>query len=351
MNENCSEGQAALLETVIHRGLCVTCGACVDLCPYFAYVDGRVVVMDQCRAGEGRCFRSCPVVPRKKGGHEADENEERDGIGPYLSVVAARSPHAEKRASAQNGGVVTLLTAFALESGLIDSAIVTGRDHGLSPSGERIDSSTRIASVAGSRYSASGTLSALNRVEKEERAVRKIGVVGLPCQMRALEKRKKYLEEKGIKDSVVLRIGLFCTWALDYRGLSLYLTDKGLKDSIKKADIPPPPAEVFRVLTEEGDSVEYPLPEIRKLIQKGCTICGDMTAIYGDISVGAFEGREGWNTVIVRTERGKSLFDASAARGEIEIAPFPQENLKGLTRAALGKKRRGAEACRQMIGE
>lgn len=348
MKESFSQGQDALLETVINKGLCVTCGACVDLCPYFTYVDGRVIVMDRCRAGEGSCFRWCPQAPWKTGTPDTRGREEREGIGPFIAVFAARSRDPEKRASAQNGGVVTALMKLALECGVVESVIVTGRGDGGSPMGERIDSSGRISAVSGSRYTASAALAALNRAEKE--GVQRIGVIGVPCQMAALERRGRYLAEKGLKDPVLLRIGLFCTWALDYRRLSAYLTQKGLKGPLKKADIPPPPAEVFRVSTAAG-AFEYPLPEVRALIQKGCSVCRDMTALHGDISVGAFEGREGWNTVIIRTESGKALFDQAVEKGKVESEPFPEENLHGLNRAALGKKKRGAEAYRQMIGE
>jgi coenzyme F420-reducing hydrogenase beta subunit len=65
-----------------------------------------------------------------------------------------------------------------------------------------------------------------------------------------------------------------------------------------------------------------------------------MTAELADVSVGAAEGVEGWNTLIVRSETGKELVDAAVAGGAIETTPLPEENLEHLKGAALNKKKR-----------
>ena len=99
--------------------------------------------------------------------------------------------------------------------------------------------------------SASGALSPMNLALKQ--AEEKIGFVGLPCQMQALARMEGISpNEKDRLNRVKLKIGLFCTWALDSRGLAGFMKEKGIPISIKKYDIPPPPAQVFRVLTQEG---------------------------------------------------------------------------------------------------
>jgi coenzyme F420 hydrogenase subunit beta len=116
-----------------------------------------------------------------------------------------------------------------------------------------------------------------------------------------------------------------------------------LKGTIRKFDIPPPPAENFEVTTSEGFH-RFPLQEIRPLIQKGCTLCGDLTAEFADISVGAVEGREGWNTVLVRTEKGERLWEEVVREGWLEIEDIPQENFRHLKEASLHKKQRARDA-------
>jgi coenzyme F420 hydrogenase subunit beta len=72
----------------------------------------------------------------------------------------------------------------------------------------------------------------------------------------------------------------------------------------------------------------------------GCGACPDMTAELADVSVGMFEGRPGWNTLVVRSDKGSELVDQARRQGLIETADFPDENLKHLSRAGAHKKER-----------
>jgi coenzyme F420 hydrogenase subunit beta len=65
--------------------------------------------------------------------------------------------------------------------------------------------------------------------------------------------------------------------ALDYRKLRDYLKTIGIDGPIQKYDIPPPPAQIFQIQTEQGCQ-EFPIDEIRPSIQEGCGLCQDMTA-------------------------------------------------------------------------
>ncbi|MBU0992134.1 MAG: Coenzyme F420 hydrogenase/dehydrogenase, beta subunit C-terminal domain [Proteobacteria bacterium] len=345
MDKKNPEGQTGLVEHVFKKGLCVTCGACVDLCPYMHYHDGRVTVMDKCQAEDGRCFKWCPrAVPPGMNTADAEQMAAK-GIGPFRKIVAARACDEKKRESSQNGGMATALLTLAMETGMIQGAILTDRGDDDAPSGKMVLSKEMISAFSGSRYSASGALSALNRAVGK--GVEKIGVVGLPCQMEALERRHQYYIKKQMTDQVTLKIGLFCTWALDYRKLAAYLEQEGLTGTVIKCDIPPPPAEIFRVYTT-GGTFDFPLPDIRQMIQKGCSVCTDMTSLYADISLGAYEGREGWNTLIIRTETGEKLVDLAVSKGRIEIEAFPEKNMSDLDHAAQNKKNRGADASLKM---
>ena len=150
-------------------------------------------------------------------------------------------------------------------------------------------------------------------------------------------------EGERMTDSVALKIGIFCTWALDYDLLTAFLKEKGLEGPVRKFDIPPPPTEEFWVETAKGRKT-FPLSEIRPMIQKGCAFCRDMTAELADIAVGAVEGRKGWNTVLIRTDAGRSLLDSAVADGRLEIDEFPLHQLNHLKEAAQGKRLRGEQA-------
>ena len=339
MDDSISNGQCQLINQVIEKGICVTCGACVGLCPYFDYFDGKVVVMDRCTSDTWRCLQICPRADYAEtslaGIREPDQTLE---IGPFQKIFMARSTNEEIGKMAQYGGIVSTLLIYAIETGFIKSAIITDKGDGISSAGKIARDRSDILNCAGSRYNASGGLAALNRAIKENE--KRLAVVGLPCQMEALAKMG-LMEPDGEErlSRVNLKIGLFCTWALDYRLLNDYLKKVDSEESIKKYDIPPPPSQVFLVLTEKGWR-EFPLDDIRPLIQKGCALCGDMTAEYADISVGSVEGIEGWNTVIVRSQKGAEIMNAAIHDNHIRVDNLPKENLDHLKEASLNKRER-----------
>jgi coenzyme F420 hydrogenase subunit beta len=53
-----------------------------------------------------------------------------------------------------------------------------------------------------------------------------------------------------------------------------------------------------------------------------------------------FEGRPGWNTVIVRSDKGSELIDQARRQGVIETENLPEENMQHLSRAGIHKKDR-----------
>ena len=340
MEDSISKGQDLLIEKVINQGICVGCGACVGLCPYFNYFDGKVVVLDRCYADTWRCLQLCPRADYEKTSPQREESDVRNGeIGPHRKIVMAQASDKDIRKYAQYGGVVSGLLIVALEKGMISSAVLTDSGNKLSPAGTLATNRSDVLQCAGSRYSASGGLSAMNKALKAGQEG--LGVVGLPCQMEALA-RLRFMEPDGkeMDSRVALKIGLFCTWAVDYRGLEAFLRSKGIKGDVKKYDIPPPPAETFQVMTDKGRK-DFALSDIRHLIQKGCTLCQDMTAELADISVGTVEGRNEWNTVVIRTERGAELFNSAVEEGLLEIDELPLENLEHLKEASQNKRVRG----------
>ncbi|MEJ2170765.1 MAG: Coenzyme F420 hydrogenase/dehydrogenase, beta subunit C-terminal domain [Desulfobacterales bacterium] len=66
----------------------------------------------------------------------------------------------------------------------------------------------------------------------------------------------------------------------------------------------------------------------------------DLTSELADVSVGLFEGRPGWNTLILRSDEGTALIENACREGFIETEDFPAEDLRHLSRAAASKKDR-----------
>jgi len=210
------------------------------------------------------------------------------------------------------------LILLALELGWITGAILTGRRTNSEPEGRVCRTRMEVLECTGSKYSGAGTLSALHSLLQNPEGP--LGVVGTPCQMTAVDNIISHRFREGLPaDAVGLKIGLFCTWSLPYKKILQVLREKGISDPAIKYDIPPPPAEDFLVYTRKKQH-PIPLAELRPLVPRGCLACGDMTAESADIAVGSAEGVPGWNTVLIRTERGLQLFP----RGPGEKRPSGQ---------------------------
>jgi coenzyme F420 hydrogenase subunit beta len=342
------KGQNELQEMVLNTGLCTGCGACIDLCPYFRSYRGKTAILFPCTLTQGRCFAFCPKVEvdlddlsQKFFGRPYDDNS----LGSYLTIMISRAGKKIKRAGFQAGGTVSSLTLFALKKGYLDGAVLTDRDE-LLPVPRFVIEPEDVLKCASSKYTAAPTLSALNRAISK--GFRKIGIVATPCQALAITlMRSNPLKDNDFIDPIGLVIGIFCTWAMDFRAFEGFLSARVNISGIKKIDIPPPPAEVMEIFMKRGKKITIPLDEVRELILEGCSYCIDMTAEFSDISVGVLEGHPDMNTLIVRTERGQEIVDRAIQEGYIMASAIPEENLQHLIWASLNKKRRALIKAKQ----
>jgi coenzyme F420 hydrogenase subunit beta len=333
-------GSNELLEDVLQKGLCIGCGACVELCPYFRNYRGKTAMLFPCTLPEGRCHAYCPKT-------EVDLDALSEGmwgkpydpgpLGNYREIVKARAGAAMEKGSFQAGGTVSSLMTFALKTGLIDAAVLTDQEHMVAVP-RLVTRAEEVVQCAASKFIAAPTLSALNRAIKD--GYERIGVVGTPCQVTAIaQMRQNPLDREDFKDPVALVVGLFCTWALDTRQLIDFLSRRLDISSIRRMDIPPPPAEIL-VIETEGERLEISLEEVRPLVPKACQICPDMTSEWADVSVGVMEGEPGWNTLIVRSETGAGLVREAVRAGYLVTENMPETSLDHLGFAAGNKKKR-----------
>jgi coenzyme F420 hydrogenase subunit beta len=169
---------------------------------------------------------------------------------------------------------------------------------------------------------------------------KKIGVVATPCQVLSIaQMRMNPLEKEDFADSVALVVGLFCTWAIDFRTFAPFISERVDINTITKVDIPPPPSEIMEVYMGD-EKIGIPLNEIRELVPDTCGYCIDMTSEFSDLSVGVLEGRPDMNTLIIRTERGQKIVNEAVEEGSLVIEDIPKENLEHLMWAGGNKKKR-----------
>ena len=167
--------------------------------------------------------------------------------------------------------------------------------------------------TAGTKYVNNPTLKVLNELNGENKA---IAIVGVPCMMQALLKSDIYNIGFPALNNIKYRIGIFCMESFSYEYLLKIceILKVGAND-IKKMDIN---KGKFFVYTNNGEEFSVLIKNISHLAREDCEICFDLTSESADISIGSIGSPAGWNTVILRTERGKELYDGLIASNLID---------------------------------
>ena len=334
------EGSQKLVQHVQQAGMCISCGACLEICPYFTHFKGRTLQVFPCDLAKGRCYAHCPKIEvdlDKLSRRLRGTTYQGLDLGVYRSILACRAGAQMPKGLYQGGGTASALMAFALASGVIDAAVLTDQKEGW-PDPRIVTNEKEVITCALSKFTAAPTLAALNRAVRQ--GYQRLGVVGTPCQMTALAQMKgNPLEIDDFHDPVALSVGLFCNWALEPRSLMAFLSARLDISRVKRMDIPPPPADVFIVRLEDS-VLEIPLKDIRHLIPTTCFICPDLAAEWADLSIGMLEGRVGWNTLIVRTDVGENIVRQAENAGYLETASMAKENVAHLSDAGRAKKAR-----------
>jgi coenzyme F420-reducing hydrogenase beta subunit len=248
---------------VIGKDLCEGCGLCAGTCKAISITDHRPELTGQCVLTKGskycgRCYELCPQA------HPELVPEEM----PHpLAAVSLKSKNEAILKKASNGGFVTTLLQYLLNSDLIDSAAaVTGEKD--SPTGVVVSNPAEVVDLAGTRYSASSVLTGLVQSLKKGRP--RLAVVGLPCEMRGVHRLESIL------GTTVLKIGLFCS------------NNTRVGSDGKKEKMP------------------------------SCDYCTDFVASHADISCGFSGSQAGFTTVLALTERGANLLKDALGAGLFE---------------------------------
>ena len=238
-------------------------------------------------------------------------------LGILNGIYVGRATKTDIQSQAQDGGVVTALLAYALDSGLIDSAVVAGRDSKWRARPQVAVSYEDLVKNAGTKYTPSPTLLGVKSAVAEY-AKSRVGVVGTPCQIRTIRRLQTMpLGHLRLAQAIRLSIGLFCMESYAYDKLiAAYVTSKGIDPStitrmgIKKGS--------FIVWSGGNEVLHVPLKEVDAFVRNSCKQCDDFTAEYADISVGGIGCPDGWSTVIARTENGSELLRNAEKAGYLE---------------------------------
>lgn len=338
-------GGMQLKTEVLGPSVCALCGACLDWCPYLKNLEDHLVLRFDCPVNEqGRCYSVCPrtftdwqaVNEHFLAGIHYDTD-----IGAFQTVyrVKRRQPIREQ----QDGGTVSTLLRTALLEKLVDGVLVTDKEDSFTPLPLLTEDAAEIQKMAGSRFLASPGLRKV--IEAREKGLEKLAVVGRPCQVQALRKME-YNRPPDSPPLDVLSIGLFCMWSLSW-SFKDYLASTYPGLTFSRMAIPQHEVE----LTSNEGIKHLPVEDVQEYIRTGCRYCLDMTSELADISVGAFEPVPGWNTVVVRSDRGKDLLERARSQDLLQVEEYPPEELNRLRQASRNKKARGLRNIKQAADE
>ena len=348
-----------MMNDVVDYGSCCECGSCVVVCPHnvIEYIDGKPkqtakesAAFDFCGVSEGAgcdvCATACPRLwPRESHLKDAvfgpgPERGFEDIFGVFKHIFVARTKRPDLAEAGQDGGIVTALLAWARETGRIDGAVVSAvgaEDKPCFPTPKVVTTYDEIKSSAGSWYTYCANNLALNEVE--ERELKQVAFVGVPCQITPLRKmehmdpsflvrdakKPKIIGRqrgflRGYSDRVAFSVGLFCT--------EVFQPELMTERIEKQMGIPLTEIRQFNVKGEvliyrkNGDIGRIPLEEAMHEYQRPeCKHCGDFSAEMADIACGGV-GTDRATIVVLRTEKAVEIWREFQATGEVEVEPI-----------------------------
>jgi coenzyme F420 hydrogenase subunit beta len=260
-------------------------------------------------------------------------------LGKYLDIMTVKTTDKILQKYSQDGGIVSALLIHALETGVIEGAIVAmPTDEPWNPEPYVATTPEEIIAAAGTKYVLCPLNNAL-KIAAREQGLDKIGMVGMHCLTYAVRKMQLYpFGARHLPNKMALLLGIFCTENFTYTGIKAIVEElhKVNIEHVEKMDVSKGKMIVTSTL---GERVEVPVKLTHNYVQPGCYICPDLTARTADISTGSIGSPDGWSTVMPRTKVGKDLFQSAVDMGLFETKPIDpgKTGMEMLTKLAQNK--------------
>jgi coenzyme F420 hydrogenase subunit beta len=330
-----------LYHEVVATGLCTGCAACVMACPqdvlgytddYYPFQIGEGMGFDQCVVGDRGCDICTRACPRFRTWEtELDEvlfgrpRRADEVAGVARSNLLVRASDDEVHTRGQDGGLVSTLLIWGLETERIDGALTSQIiDNGRGPfDAAPFLATTRddVLATAGSRYTYSANPLAM--AEADDRKLKQIALVGMSCQASI----NGTVQARGVnkyRRKIALTIGLLCSKTFTYDGQKKVLAEHDVAiEDVVKVNI----KGRFMVWTRDGGYLEIPLKELHPYTRPGCKLCPDFAAQHADISTGGIGKASDWTLTIVRTARGEEWMKGVIDAGLVEARPAEDDEV------------------------
>jgi coenzyme F420 hydrogenase subunit beta len=284
---------------------------------------------DDCVHGQRGCDICTRACPRFRDWEvECDEalfgraRQADEVSGIRRGVFLCRAADPEVLEAAQDGGLVSALLIWGLETGRVEGALTSRLSTSRLWDGEPFLATTRteVLEAAGSRYTYAATPLAM--AEAERRGLKRLALVGMSCQASingTLQARRvnKYARR------IEITLGLLCSKSFAYDGMRQVIAEYGVPlEDVAKVNIKGR-FQLWRRST--GELVEIPLKRMQEATREGCRLCPDFAAEHADIATGGLGQRDGWTLAVVRTARGEEWRGEAEAAGAIAVRPGAED--------------------------
>ncbi len=342
-----------LNKEVIETGICAACYGCVSFCTanelnVLAIEKDKPVYCDEKNCLEdGICYLICPRTPDLDKAIET-RFQFKEPIGSYVAVRSLRTTNEEVADVCCDGGVVTSLLKFLLDTKKIDGAALSKRESLWNNEPMIATRFEDLLECAGSSLAQSRSVrdlgdlttyapifSALKRLDLLD--LTKLAVVGTPCQILTI--RKMQLLRIVPSHMVRFTIGLFCfeNFLMHDDGRKYLASKIGANlDQIEKVNL----KDDFIVRLRDGRIVHIDLDDLGPTVRSACLACTDFSNYSADISVGGLGSAEGYTTTLVRNRAAQRLINQAINQGYLE--EIEQKGaLEKIERMAERKRNRG----------
>ncbi len=315
------------VKIIFDSNVCSGCGLCAGICPINCInIDNGYGQIDEDKCIRcGLCYFICPrsflpVKILKLNQDNSIKSRKQSKIGSYIKAYSARTKVEEIAKVCQDGGITSTCLYYLFDKNEIDFAIGAKMSKELwRPEPILLKNKEDIFLTAGTKYVNNPNLKLLNQMNESNKTT---AVIGVPCMMQALLKSEIYDIGVTSLNNIKYRIGIFCMESFSYESLLKIFELLNVDiNNVRKTDIN---KGKFIIYTKDEKELNIPIKEISNLARKDCEVCFDLTSESADISLGSIGSPSGWNTVIIRTETGKKLYNNLISNDLIESKPIDE---------------------------
>lgn len=320
--------EANTVSVITESDLCMGCGTCGMVCPTGAieFVHQRPEINNEVCIKCGACFIQCPrsffdvsVLSQRKFGETGHKV-----LGFYKDAYSARTKNEDILKISQDGGIVTDLLCYLLEKKICDSAVVSVSRGKWDTSPEVVTTPEEVLQAAGTKYTVVPNLMGIKKAA--DQGYTKIAFVGVPCQVHGVSKTEGYpFGDRYYHSKINFVISIFCMENFLFGNLRSIIEGK-TEVSMAEVNKMGISRGRFWVRSLDGNRFRVPVKFIKTYAQQSCFLCTDFCGELSDISVGGVGSPEGYSSVLVRSEKGKKVFDEFKKR--IEHNELSEEGIK-----------------------